>query len=78
MKSYDAYIHLGNACANLGKFNDTLATFKNALVVEANSGEALYSIANIYLLKEEKLKAVYFYNKTEEAGFKRAERKSIN
>lgn len=67
VKSYDAYIHLGNACANLGKFDDALAAFKNALVVEANSGEALYSIANIYLLKEERLKAVEFYNKAEEA-----------
>ena len=41
--------------------------------MEASSGEALYSIANIYLLKEEWSKAVEFYNKTEEAGFKRAE-----
>lgn len=47
VKSYDAYIHLGNACANLGQFDDALAAFKNALVVEGNSGEALYSIACI-------------------------------
>ena len=73
VKSYDAYIHLGNACANLGQFDDALTAFKNALVVKANSGEALYSIANIYLLKEERLKAVEFYNKAEEAGFKKAE-----
>lgn len=73
VKSYDAYIHLGNACANLGQFDDALAAFKNALVVVPNSGEALYSIANIHLLKEERLKAVEFYNKADEAGFKKAE-----
>lgn len=73
VKSYDAYIHLGNACANLGQFDDALAAFKNALVVEGNSGEALYSIANIHLLKDERLKAVEYYNKAEEAGFKKAE-----
>lgn len=73
LESYEAYIHLDNACANLGQFDDALAAFKNALVVEANSGEALYSIANIYLLKEDRLKAVEFYNKAEEAGFKKTE-----
>lgn len=64
---------MGNACANLGQFDDALAAFKNALVVEGNSGEALYSIANIHLLKDERLKAVEYYNKAEEAGFKKAE-----
>lgn len=36
VKSYDAYIHLGNTCANLGQFDDALAAFKNALVKVAN------------------------------------------
>lgn len=73
VKSYDAYIHLGNACANLGQFDDALTAFKNALVVDTNSGEALYSIANIHLLKDERLKAVEYYNKAEATGFKRVE-----
>lgn len=73
VKSYDAYIHLGNACANLGQFDEAINAFKNALIVEPSSGEALYSIANIHLLKDERLKAVEFYNKAEEAGFKKAE-----
>ena len=72
-KSYDAYIHLGNACANLGEFGEAITAFKNALIINENSGEALFSIANIYLLKDEKLKAVEFYNKSEKAGYKRAE-----
>ena len=73
IKSFEAYIHLGNACANLGQFDDALSAFKNALVVEPGSGDALYSIANIHLLKDERLKAVEYYNKAEEAGFKKAE-----
>ena len=73
VKSYDAYIHLGNACANLGQFDEAQEAFKKALVVDENSGEALYSVGNIYLLKDERLKAVEFYNKADEAGFKKAE-----
>lgn len=73
IKAYDAYMHLGNAYANLGQYDEALAAFKNALVVEPNSGEALYSEANIYLLKDERLKAVELFNKAEEAGFRRAE-----
>ncbi len=73
IKSYDAYTHLGNACANMGLYDDALAAFKSALIVDPTSGEALYSIGNIHLLKDEKLKAVEYYNKAEEAGFERAE-----
>ena len=72
-KSAEAYTHLGNACANLGEFEEALSAFKNVLVIEPSSGEALFSIANIYLLKDEKLKAVEYYNKAEAAGFNRAE-----
>lgn len=73
IKSYEAYIHLGNACANMGLFDEALAAFKSALIVDPSSGEALYSIGNIHLLRDEKLKAVEYYNKAEEAGFERAE-----
>lgn len=72
-QSYEAYIHLGNACANLNEYDSAIDAFKNALVVNPISGEALYSIGNIYLLKDDKLKAVEFYNKAEDAGFKTAE-----
>lgn len=73
VRSAEAYTHLGNACANLGKLDDALAAFKNALVVEPNSAETLFSIASIYLMKNDRLRAVEYYNKAEEAGFKRAE-----
>lgn len=72
-KSAEAYTHLGNACANLGELDEALAAFKNVLVIEPSSGDALFSIANIHLLKDEKLKAVEYYNKAEAAGFDKAE-----
>ena len=73
IQSYEAYIHLGNACANLGLLDEAIAAFKNALVVDPASGETLYSIGNIYLLKDERLKAVEYYNKADESGFNRTE-----
>lgn len=73
VRSAEAYTHLGNACANLGELDEALAAFKNALVVEPNSAETLFSIASIYLMKNDRLRAVEYYNKAEEAGFKRAE-----
>ena len=73
IKSFEAYTHLGNACANMGLYDEALSAFKSALIVEPSSGETLYSIGNIHLLKDEKLKAVEYYNKAEQAGFERAE-----
>lgn len=73
IQSYEAYIHLGNACANLSLFDEAMSAFKNALIINPTSAEALYSIGNIHLLKNEKLKAVEYYNRAEEAGFERAE-----
>lgn len=49
VRSAEAYTHLGNACANSGELDEALAAFKNALVVEPNSAETLFSIASIYL-----------------------------
>lgn len=72
-RSIDAYTHLGNACVNLGQYDEALVAFKNALLLDTTSGETLYSIGSIYLLKDEKLKAVEYYNKAESAGFKKAE-----
>ena len=72
-KSLDAYIHLGNAQANLGMFDEAISSFKNALVLSPSSGEVLYSIGNIYLLKGENLKAIEYYNKAEDSGFHRAD-----
>lgn len=73
IKSAEAYTHLGNACANLGQLDEALAAFKNALIVQPNSAETLFSIASIYLMKNDRLRAVEYYNKAEEAGFKRLE-----
>lgn len=72
-RSFEAYIHLGNACANIELFDEAMSAFKNALIIDPSSGEALYSIGNIHLLKDEKVKAVEYYNKAEAAGFRHAE-----
>lgn len=72
-KSFEAHTHLGNAYANLGDYDDAIASFKNALIIDENSGETYYSIANIYLLKGDNIKAVEFYNKAEDAGYTRAD-----
>lgn len=72
-KSFDAYTHLGNACANLELLDEAVEAFKKALVVQPSSGETYFSIGNIHLLKDDKLKAVEFYNKAEAAGFKESQ-----
>lgn len=59
----EAYIHLGNACANLGKYDEAIESFKKALLVDPNYVEAYFSIGSIYVLMNEKVKAIEFYNK---------------
>lgn len=72
-RSVEAYTHLGNACANLGQYDEALTAFKNSLVVNPDFSEAYYSIGNIYLLQDERLKAVESYNRAEAAGFEKSE-----
>ncbi len=72
-KSFDAYTHLGNACANLELYEDAITAFKNCLLIMPESGETFFSIGNIYLLKDESIKAVEYYNKAEEKGYKSAD-----
>jgi len=52
-KFFDARIHLGNAYANLGQFDEAIAVFKSALIIDSKSGEALFSLGNLYLLMEQ-------------------------
>lgn len=68
-RTMEAYIHLGNACANLGKYDEAIESFKKALLVDPNYVEAYFSIGSIYVLMNEKVKAIEFYNKAEENGF---------
>lgn len=68
-RTLEAYIHLGNACANLEQYNEAIEAFKKALLVDSNYGEAYFSIGSIYVLMNEKVKAVEFYNKAEEKGY---------
>ncbi len=68
--NYDAFIHLGNACVNLGEMDDAIMAFTNALAVKPDAGEALFSIGNVYYLQDDFRRAVKYYNKTEAAGYK--------
>lgn len=68
-----AYTHLGNACTNLMEFDEALEAFKKVLIIEPNSADTFFSIASVYLLKNDKLRAVEYYNKAEQAGFDRPE-----
>lgn len=68
-RTMEAYIHLGNACANLGQYDEAIESFKKALLVDPNYVEAYFSIGSIYVLMNEKVKAIEFYNKAEENGF---------
>lgn len=68
-RTLDAYIHLGNACANLEEYDEAIEAFKKALLLDENYVEAYFSIGSIYVLMNEKVKAIEFYNKAEEKGY---------
>lgn len=68
-RTLDAYIHLGNACANLEEYDEAIEAFKKVLLVDGNYAEAYFSIGSIYVLMNEKVKAIEFYNKAEEKGY---------
>lgn len=68
-KSIDAYLHLGNACANLQQYDEAIEALKKVLIIDSNYGEAYFSIGSVYVLKDDKLKAVEYYNKAEEHGY---------
>lgn len=57
-RTLEAYIHLGNACANLEQYSEAIEAFKKALLVDPNYAEAYFSIGSIYVLMNEKVKAV--------------------
>lgn len=73
MRSAEAYVHLGNAYANLQQFDDAMDAFKKALILKPESGDILFAMGNIYLLKEERLKAIELFNQAEQAGYKTAD-----
>lgn len=68
-RSTEAYLHLGNACANLQEYDEAIDAFKKALIVEPNNGEAMFSIGNAYLLKDDLVSAVEYYNGAEANGY---------
>lgn len=60
-RTMEAYIHLGNACANLGKYDEAIESFKKALLVDPNYVEAYFSIGSmdtVYTKREDAGKAL--------------------
>lgn len=71
-RSAETYIHIGNANANMGQFEEALLAFRNALSLEPEAADVLFSIGSVYLLSNNRIKAVEYFNKAEEAGMKTA------
>lgn len=67
--NFDAHYDLGNAYVNLGCFDKGIESFKRALVVRPNSGEARYSLACALFLDNRYAEAVREFNRCEESGF---------
>ncbi len=72
-KCIDAYMHLGNSLVNLGEMDEAINAFKNVLIIDNGNGEAFFSIANVYYLKDERKDAVKYYVKAENAGYHTAD-----
>lgn len=68
-----AYVLLGNAYANLEKYDEALLSLRNLLMINSKDGEAYFLIGNVYLLMDDKLKAVESYNKSSEFGYNNVE-----
>lgn len=69
----DGYIHLGNALVNLDELDAAIRAFSSALILDGNSGEVLFNIANVYYLKDDSRNAIKYYVKAEKAGFHSAD-----
>lgn len=67
--NFDAHYDLGNACVNLGSFNEGIESFRRALLVRPDSGEARYSLACALFLSDRYAEAVREFNRCEERGF---------
>ncbi len=68
-KNFDAYLHLGNACVNLGQIEEGIAAFKKAQLLKPDSDEIVYSLGCAYFLLENYSEAVKYFNQCEERGF---------
>ena len=68
-RNLEAYIHLSNADVNLELYDDALEALKKALIIDDSYGEAYFSMGSIYVLKEDNLKAIEYFNRAEEKGY---------
>ncbi len=68
-KNFDAYLHLGNACVNLGQTEEGIAAFKKAQLLKPDSDEIVYSLGCAHFILEKYSEAVKYFNQCEERGF---------
>ena len=66
----EAFIHLGNAYANLEKYDNAISAFKTSLMYdEENAGMLYFSMGNASLLNNDVAGAMKYYSRAEEAGY---------
>lgn len=68
-KCVDAYVHLGNACVNLGQFDEAIEAFGKALILSPASTDILYSLGCAHFVKGDSVEALKFFNRCEDSGF---------
>lgn len=67
-QTYEVYMHLGNISANLKEFDNAIKYFKYALNIEPEADITLFSMGNVYLMKDDYAKALEYYNKADALG----------
>lgn len=71
--NFDAYMHLGNACANLADYKSGADAFKEALLLQPESGIARYSLGCALFLDGNGAEALVQFKACEKAGRASAE-----
>lgn len=69
-KNKEAYKHLGNAYANLARYDESETAFKTALMVSPDDGMLYFSLGSVKLLRGDYVGAVRYYNKAEENNYR--------
>lgn len=68
-KNAEAYVHLGNAYANLEQFDDAIDAFGKALILVPDSGTTMYSLGCVHFMNGNYVEALKQFNRCEDAGF---------
>ena len=68
-RNFEAQMHLGNACVNLGRFKEGIKAFRNAQMIQGDSPEATYSLGCAYFLDGQNVAALKQFNRCEKLGY---------